>query len=85
MALMKLPIDNYNDLLLVMKLKHFPEIIDYFDYTGRKTIAIYLLQNAVQYRTKIPSVEQVYGSESETYFKFDEHFKCYQKFNFFFI
>lgn len=60
MALMKLPIDNYNDLLLVMKLKHFPEIIEYFDYTGRKTIAIYLLQNAVQCRTRIPSVEQVY-------------------------
>lgn len=59
MALMKLPIDNYNDLLLVMKLKHFPEIIEYFDYTGRKTIAIYLLQNAVQCRTMIPSVEQV--------------------------
>ncbi|CAH1715227.1 unnamed protein product [Aphis gossypii] len=58
MALMKLPIDNYNDLLLVMKLKHFPEIIEYFDYTGRKTIAIYLLQNAVQCRTMIPSVEQ---------------------------
>lgn len=56
---MKLPIDNYNDLLLVMKLKHFPEIIEYFDYTGRKTIAIYLLQNAVQCRTMIPSVEQV--------------------------
>lgn len=61
MALMKLPIDNYNDLLLVMKLKHFPEIIDYFDYTGRKTIAIYLLQNVVQCRTMIPSVEQVYN------------------------
>lgn len=59
MALMKLPIDNYNDLLLVMKLKHFPEIIEYFDYTGRKTIAIYLLQNAVQCRTMIPTVEQV--------------------------
>lgn len=59
MALMKLPIDNYNDLLLVMKLKHFPEIIEYFDYTGRKTIAIYLLQNVVQCRTMIPSVEQV--------------------------
>ncbi|XP_044735777.1 vacuolar protein sorting-associated protein 35 isoform X2 [Chrysoperla carnea] len=57
--LMKIPIDHYDDLLTVLKLQYYRELLEYFDYSGRKQIAVYLIQNALDNETYIPTQEQV--------------------------
>lgn len=57
--LMKIPVDQYNDLLVVLNLQFYRDLLEYFDYTGRKQIALYLIQNALDNETYIPTPEQV--------------------------
>lgn len=57
--LMKIPIDNYNDILTVLKLEHFGPLFEYFDYHARIMISTYLINNALESDAKIPSQEQV--------------------------
>lgn len=56
--LMKIPIDNYNDLLRVLELQHYAALMEHLDYQGRKQLAIYLLNNALENDTVVPSQEQ---------------------------
>ncbi|XP_068082670.1 vacuolar protein sorting-associated protein 35 [Anabrus simplex] len=57
--LMKIPVDNYNNLLTVLELQHYGALLDYFDYHGRKSLAAYLITNALDNETLIPTQEQV--------------------------
>ncbi|XP_059480896.1 vacuolar protein sorting-associated protein 35 isoform X1 [Neocloeon triangulifer] len=57
--LMKIPVDNYNNILTVLKLDHFAPLIEYFDFYGRKDLSAYLVTNALENETLIPSQEQV--------------------------
>jgi vacuolar protein sorting-associated protein 35 len=57
--LMKIPIDNYNNLITVLKLAHFAPLIEYFDFYGRKDLSAYLVTNALENETLVPSQEQV--------------------------
>jgi len=59
MRLMKLPIDNYNNVLTVLKLEHFGPLFEYFDYQARKTMSIYIINNALDNDTVISTPEQV--------------------------
>jgi len=59
MRLMKLPIDNYNNVLTVLKLEHFAPLFEYFDYQARKTMSIYIVNNALDNETVISTPEQV--------------------------
>jgi vacuolar protein sorting-associated protein 35 len=56
---MKIPVDNYNDLLRVLQLEHYGPLLDLFDYHGRKNLAAYLVTNALDNETQIPTQEQV--------------------------
>ena len=56
---MKIPVDVYNDVLTVLKLEHYAALFDYFDYTARKSLSIYVLSNALDNQTEIPTQEQV--------------------------
>lgn len=57
--LMKIPVDNYNSLLTILQLQHYGPLLDLFDYHGRKNLAAYLVNNALDNETQIPTQEQV--------------------------
>nr|CAD7452088.1 unnamed protein product [Timema tahoe] len=57
--LMKIPVDNYNNLLTVLELQQYGPLMEYFDYHGRKSLAAYLVSNALESETLIPTPEQV--------------------------
>lgn len=59
MRLMKIPVDNYNNILDVLELQHFGPLFEYFDYQSRKVMSCYLITNALDNETAIPSQEQV--------------------------
>jgi len=56
---MKIPVDNYNNLLTVLQLQHYGPLLDLFDYHGRKILAAYLVTNALENETQVPTQEQV--------------------------
>ncbi|XP_010124516.1 PREDICTED: vacuolar protein sorting-associated protein 35-like, partial [Chlamydotis macqueenii] len=57
--LLKIPVDTYNNVLTVLKLKHFHPLFEYFDYESRKSMSCYVLSNVLDYNTEIVSQEQV--------------------------
>ncbi|NXL47515.1 VPS35 protein, partial [Podilymbus podiceps] len=57
--LLKIPVDTYNNILTVLKLKHFHPLFEYFDYESRKSMSCYVLSNVLDYNTEIVSQEQV--------------------------
>uniref|UniRef100_UPI00358FEED2 vacuolar protein sorting-associated protein 35 n=1 Tax=Myxine glutinosa TaxID=7769 RepID=UPI00358FEED2 len=59
MRLLKIPVDTYNDILMVLQLQHFRPLFDYFDYHSRKNMSCYLINNALEQDTNIPTQEQV--------------------------
>lgn len=59
MRLLKIPVDNYNNVLTILKLKHFAPLFDYFDFSTRKEMAMYVITNALDTDTYIPSQEEV--------------------------
>ena len=59
MRLLKIPVDTYNNVLTILKLKHFAPLFDYFDYATRKEMAVYVINNALDCDTYIPSMEDV--------------------------
>lgn len=59
MRLMKIPVDTYNNLLTVLQLQHFGPMFEYFDYQSRKIMSCYIINNALENETLIPSQDQV--------------------------
>ncbi|XP_075218670.1 vacuolar protein sorting 35 isoform X2 [Lycorma delicatula] len=57
--LLKIPIDHYNNVLTVLELAHFAPLLEYFDYLGRKSIAVYIVNNVLNSETFIPTPEEV--------------------------
>jgi vacuolar protein sorting-associated protein 35 len=56
---MRIPVDNYNNLLTVLQLQQYGPLLDLFDYHGRKNLAAYLVSNALENETLVPTQEQV--------------------------
>lgn len=56
--LLKIPVDNYNNILTVLKLHHYAALMQHLDYNGRKALSIYILNNALDNETIIPTQEQ---------------------------
>ncbi|WAR11383.1 VPS35-like protein [Mya arenaria] len=65
MRLMKIPIDTYNNILTVLELQHFGPLFEYFDYQSRKVMSCYLVSNALENETEIPSQEQDQNDQPE--------------------
>ena len=59
MRLMKIPVDSYNNILTVLQLQHFGPLFEYFDYQSRKVMSCYIIANALDNETCIPTQEQV--------------------------
>ncbi|KAL3286540.1 hypothetical protein HHI36_001045 [Cryptolaemus montrouzieri] len=57
--LLKIPLDHYNNILVILKLKHYAALIQHLDFTGRKSLSIYILYSALDDETIIPSSEEV--------------------------
>nr|AAB18153.1 MEM3 [Mus musculus] len=59
--LLKIPVDTYNNILTVLKLKHFHPLFEYFDYESSpgKSMSCYVLSNVLDYNTEIVSQDQV--------------------------
>ncbi|XP_023337734.1 vacuolar protein sorting-associated protein 35 isoform X1 [Eurytemora carolleeae] len=57
--LLKIPIDSYNDVLIVLGLEHFIPLLNCFDYSGRREMSSYLVNNVIENSTCIPSSERV--------------------------
>ena len=57
--LLKIPVDSYNNILTLLQLEYFAPLFDYFDYSSRKDMAMYLVTNAVESAIQIPTQEQV--------------------------
>lgn len=57
--LLKIPVDSYNNILTLLQLEYFAPLFDYFDYSSRKDMAMYLVTNAVESAIRIPTQEQV--------------------------
>ena len=64
MRLMKIPVDSYNNILTVLQLQHFGPLFEYFDFQSRKTMSSYIIVNALDNETEIPTQEQV-GFQTE--------------------
>uniref|UniRef100_A0A2K5U731 Vacuolar protein sorting-associated protein 35 n=1 Tax=Macaca fascicularis TaxID=9541 RepID=A0A2K5U731_MACFA len=56
--LLKMPVDTYNNIFTVLKLKHFHPLFEYFDYESRKSMSCYVLSNVLDYNTEIVSQDQ---------------------------
>ncbi|XP_057325313.1 vacuolar protein sorting-associated protein 35 isoform X1 [Microplitis mediator] len=57
--LMKIPVDNYKNILTVLKLENYAPLLEYFDYEGRKLLAVYIITNILDNETLIPTQEHV--------------------------
>lgn len=57
--LLKIPVDSYNDVLVVLSLEHFIPLLNCYDYSGRKEMSAYLVNNVIDNSTVIPSPEKV--------------------------
>ena len=57
--LLKIPINNFNDILTVLRLSHFAPLIQLFDFDGRKALAVFIAENVLENETLIPTSEQV--------------------------
>lgn len=57
--LLKIPVDSYNNILTLLQLEYFAALFEYFDYSSRKEMSLYVVNNAVESALKIPTQEQV--------------------------
>lgn len=56
---MRICIDFYNNILTVIQLKNFTPLLEKFDYSSRKSLALYLVMNILEYETLIPTADEV--------------------------
>lgn len=56
--LLKIPVDHYNNLLTVLKLQHYSVLMQHLDFSGRKYLSVYILNNALDNETVVPTQEE---------------------------
>lgn len=57
--LLRICVDFYNNALTLIKLEHFSSLLQKFDYTSRKSLALYIVLNILENETLIPTAEEV--------------------------
>ena len=60
---MKVPVDSYEDTLTILRLQNFSRVVDLFDFSGRKSIALFIAQTIVDKEAYIPSADEVTTSD----------------------
>lgn len=56
--LLRLCVDFYNNALTLIQLKHFSPLLEKFDYTSRKSLALYIVMNILENETLIPTADE---------------------------
>lgn len=56
--LLKIPLDNYNNISVILKLTHYAGLMQHLDYIGRKSLSIYILNNALENESVISTSEE---------------------------
>ena len=59
MNLLKVPLDGYNEVLTVLKLQHFHKLMEKFDFIGRRSLAVYLLQAVLDKEALVTTTDNV--------------------------
>lgn len=49
----------YNNILTILQLKYFTSLLEKFDYTSRKAIALHIVLNILETETAIPTADEV--------------------------
>ena len=57
--LLKIPINNFNNILTVLQLTDFDPLLELFDFEGRKAMAVFIANDALETQTNLPTEEQV--------------------------
>ncbi|KAL3108030.1 hypothetical protein niasHT_018192 [Heterodera trifolii] len=57
--LLRLPIEQYNNVVTLLQLRSFGEVIQLLDRRGQRQIAAFLIQNAIENETRIGTEEDV--------------------------
>ncbi|KAL1115285.1 hypothetical protein AAG570_007316 [Ranatra chinensis] len=57
--LLSIPVQQYNNILTVLKLTQFTPLLSVFDLTGRKAMATSVVNNALANNTMVPTPDQV--------------------------
>ena len=57
--LLKIPINNFNNILTVLQLTDFDPLLELFDFDGRKAMAVFIANDALETQTNLPTEEQV--------------------------
>lgn len=57
--LLRICVDFYNNALTLIKLEHFSPLLQKFDYTSRKSLALYIVLNILENETLVPTAEEV--------------------------
>lgn len=56
--LLKIPLDHYNNVSVILQLSHYAGLMQHLDYYGRKSLSIYILNNALENETIISNAEE---------------------------
>lgn len=57
--LLRMIISHYNSLVTLLELSHFSQILQRLDFSGRKSTALHLANNALESETSLTTHEQV--------------------------
>ena len=57
--LLKIPIDLYKNVLVLLKLKHYSILCDHLDHSGRKVICQYVVNSALEHETTVETAAEV--------------------------
>ena len=57
--LLRMPIGHYNSIVTLLQLPHFGQVLQRLDFNGRKSIALHLVNNALDNETYITTQEHV--------------------------
>ena len=60
---MKVPVDSYEDTLTILRLQNFSRVFELFDFSGRKSIALFIAQTIVDKEAYILSADEVNSSK----------------------
>merc|ERR1712127_196542 len=59
--MLKIPIDLHKNILILQKIKHYSTLFDHLDFSGRKSLCQYILNNALDNETIISTPDEVDG------------------------
>lgn len=57
--LLKIPLDHYKSVILLLKLDSYDDVLSLFDYKGRTHMGSLLIANMIENETLIENEEQV--------------------------